>query len=237
MIKILSLSLLLSSLCIAGEIALFQPPKGWEYAQLKNKSPYTKVGFIGKGSNSFHPSINLAIEEIETNDKEYIQAVKKVHLAESQTTWRDLGKFSTKAGTARLTEITKKLSFGEIKILQLIFVKKEKAYLLTAAASKTDYLKEQSHLFESFRSFTLSQDLLAPLSCEEKIVFQEIFTQVLPYIEEKEMKKVVETKDWQQFQAQVSLHSQMLGKYWEILMLQEGLEKLPLLRNENGIKH
>ena len=106
----------------AEPIPFFEPPSGWECAFPAQLSSCIQVGFLGKGSTAFRPSINLAIEEIDTNLKEYMLAVKEIHLAQAGTTWRDLGKFKTKSGTGRLTEIGVISPHGSIKMLQMILV-------------------------------------------------------------------------------------------------------------------
>ena len=67
----------------------FIPPTGWEIAQLKNPSPHVKIGFIGKGTGEFRPSINLAEEEVDVPLKEYVKAVKELQLADPTAKWRD----------------------------------------------------------------------------------------------------------------------------------------------------
>src|SRR5579872_5748842 len=90
----------------------FIPPSGWEIAQLKNPSPHVKVGFIGKGTGEFRPSINLAEEDVDVSLKEYVKAVKELQLADPTTKWRDLGKLPMQSGTGRLTEMSNSSPWG-----------------------------------------------------------------------------------------------------------------------------
>lgn len=206
----------------ASLIPLFNPPSDWEPMLPKEHSPFLQIAFRGQSDTPLRPSVNLSIEDVEATEKEYIKAVKAIHQAEAGTTWRDLGKFETKAGTARLTEIAKKLPLGEMKMLQLILIKNNKAYILTAAASKSDYMKEQSRFFQIFRSFSLPENLLSPLSSESKEKFETFFT----HIAENELSEQAIAESVQNFQKMVAENSPSMGKHWELLMLKEGLEKI-----------
>lgn len=139
------------SLCAAE--CHFLPPSGWERAQLKTQSPYVKESFVGKGA-----SIHLATEEVDVSLKEYIKAVKELHTADPDTKWRDLGKLQMEAGEGRLIELTQPSAFGEMKILQAIFVGGETAYILTAAALRKDLPKVQAELMKAFKSLTIYED-------------------------------------------------------------------------------
>ncbi len=159
-------------------ICHFSPPAGWEIAQLQDPSPYVQIGFIGKGSSEFRPSINLAFEEIDISLKEYLKAVKETHLLEPGTKWRDLGKFNFQAGIGRLTEINSSSPWGEVKILQALFVKDQTAYILTAACLKEDFPKIQSSLLTSLQSLRLSPDLFTPLvDLSKREALEKIFTE------------------------------------------------------------
>lgn len=205
---------------LASLICIFQPPSNWEIAHLKKPSPEILIGFIGKGSSSaeFRPSINLAIEEIDGTLKEYVKAVKEIHLAEPKTQWRDLGKFTTKAGVGRLTEMSKPSAWGELKIFQAMVVKENTAYILTAAVLKEDLAKFRPAILESFHSLALVPDLWTPIaSSERQKEIQDLFASLNKTgdLEEQKMK----------LKQQVEAHAD-LGPYWQFLALREGLSKL-----------
>lgn len=134
---------------------LFTPPSGWEQAQLKTPSPYVQIGFLGKGSTEFRPSMNLATEEVDVPLKEYIKAVKELQLEDPSVKWRDLGKLSMQAGTGRLIEMTNASPWGEMKILQAFFVSSGTAYILTASVLKEDFPAIQAELMKSFQSLNI----------------------------------------------------------------------------------
>ena len=187
---------------------IFTPPPGWEIAQLKTPSPYVKIGFIGRGTSEFRPSMNLSTEEVDVSLKEYVKAVKELHLADPAATWRDLGKLSMKAGTGRLVEMSGASPYGETKILQAFFVKSEMAYILTAAILKEDFPKIQAELLKSFQSLNVLDDLWAPAP--------DLFASLGRGKQEEEWQKVQDTVK--------SLPE--LGPYWQFLVLQEGRSKI-----------
>lgn len=203
---------------LASAICIFLPPTGWEIAHLKTPSPHILVGFIGKGSTDFCPSINLAIEEVDVPLKEYVKAVKEIHLADPKTKWRDLGKFAMQAGVGRLTEISNPSPWGEMKIFQAIVVKENKAYILTAAVLKQDLPKFQAEILSSLRSATLIPDLWTPIAdLGKREELQNLFA-TLGKTKDIESQKL-------RLQQQVETHSQ-LGPYWQFLVLKEGLAKI-----------
>ncbi len=148
---------LFSSLALEARHCTFTPPSDWEMAQLTTPSPHVKMGFVGKGSAVFRPSINLATEEeVDVSLKEYVKAVKELQLADPMTKWRDLGKFAMEGGTGRLIEMTSPSPWGEVKVFQAFLVADQTAYILTAAVLKEDLPKLQSQLLASLRSLTLT---------------------------------------------------------------------------------
>jgi hypothetical protein len=197
---------------------LFDPPSGWEIAQLKNPSPHVKVSFLGKSSKEFHPSINLAIEEVDVSLKEYVKAVKELQSADPKIKWRDLGALSMEAGEGRLTEMSSASHWGDIKILQAFLVEGTFAYILTAAVLKEDFFKFKNEILRSFQSLKVIPDLWTPIADTEKQTeFAEFFTS-LGSSDEKDL-------EWQKLQTVVGSHLN-LGPYWQFLALQEGHFKI-----------
>lgn len=196
----------------------FVPPSGWEIAHLKTPSPYVHIGFLGKGSTEFRPSISLATEEVDVSLKEYVKAVKELQLAEPNTKWRDLGKFPMQGGTGQLTEMSNTSPYGELKIFQAFLIKGDTAYILTAAVLKDDLPKFQADLLKSFRSLNVIADLSVPITESSKRKEFQTFFASLGTSDEKE-------REWEKLQSQVGELSQ-LGSYWQFLALQEGREKI-----------
>ncbi len=210
--------LLFIAFALSAKECHFIPPAGWEIAQLKTPSPHVKVGFIGKGSTEFRPSINLATEEVDVSLKEYVKAVKELQTADPNTQWRDLGKLSMKAGEGRLIEMTNSAPFGEVKIFQALFVQGETAYILTAAALKQDLANIRSEILQTFKTFNLIDDLWSPIPNDQnRTDFKTLFLS-LGTTEEKEA-------EWQKLQMEVQNHSE-LGPFWQFLALEQGHSKI-----------
>lgn len=211
---------------IENKIPLFNPPPGWQCALPKNHSPYVRVGFIGNGSTQFHPSINLASEEVDISQKEYVKAVKEIHLAEPGTKWRDLGKFSMNAGVGILTEISSTSVWGEVKMLQAILVQKKTAYILTAAVLKKDYPGLQKEILKSLQSFSLHPTLIAALPSEQlQDQFKQIFSTLGIFTEEGDVSHLQKSQ-WEQYQKQVTELYPEMGSHWQFLALREGHTKI-----------
>jgi len=216
----MQLILLFLSLFLFAEAkhCTFIPPAGWEIAQMKNPSPHVQIGFLGKGSGEFRPSINLAVEEVDVSLKEYVKAVKELQLAEPTVKWRDLGKFQMKSGEGRIAEMTNTSPWGEIKILQAFFVAGDQAYILTAAILKEDFLKFQNQILKSFESLTVAENFWSPIADPAKRAEFEALFSSLGVTEEHDA-------EWETLQRQVVSHSS-LGPYWQFLVLQEGHAKI-----------
>lgn len=205
----------------ASETCTFLPPAGWEIAQPKHLSQHVQVGFLGKGSADFRPSLNIAFEEVDVPLKEYIKAVKKIHKAQPNTQWRDLGKLEMQAGTGRLTEISTTTPWGEVKMLQAIFVKDKMAYILTGAVLKQDLPQFQSVLLEAFKSLNLVADLFAnPKAQEIKTLFTSLGSSLNSDDRERAQKQ-----QWDNLQKAVKEVPEM-GLYWNYLVLKEGYAKI-----------
>lgn len=208
-----------------SEICTFLPPAGWEIAQPKNLSQHVQVGFLGKGSGDFRPSINIAFEEVDVSLKEYVKAVRKIQTSQPNTQWRDLGKFPMKAGTGRLTEITTTTPWGEIKMLQALFVKNGKAYILTGAVLKQDLPKFQTDLLNSFRSLTLVPHLFATLPENPQAAELRKLFASLGSISSEEDPERAQKQQWDSLQKAVQGVGEM-GPYWDYLVLKEGHAKI-----------
>lgn len=213
---------LLSALLFSEEIALFSPPPKWECAApSKDLSSSVCIGFLGSGKNPyFRPSLNLASEEVDLSLKEYVQAVKKLHQTDPLLQIRDLGSSSCKMGPSHLLELTSKTPYGEVRILQFICLYQKKAYVLTGALLKEESVSFYSDLLKSFHSLCVVEDLISPLSKEEKILLEEK-VQGLKKCAKKEQKKARESFD--HFIAQAFKEQ---GAYWQILMLKKTHEEI-----------
>lgn len=196
--------------------AHFLPPDGWEMARPKDPVPYVQVGFIGKGTTDFRPSVSFATEEVDATLKEYIKAVKEIHLSERKQ-YRDLGKFSMKGGEGRLIELTEKNAWGVIKILQAILIKGNWAYLLTGSVLKEDFPRFQQELLACFRTLEVIPDLWTPIAnLKKREEFQALYAN---------LGSGEKSQEWKNLQKEVKNFSD-LGSYWQFLALEEGHAKI-----------
>ncbi len=187
-------------------------------------SPHVQVGFVSPESSEFRPSINLALETVNLPLKKYLKAVKQIHLSQPHTNWRDLGKFKFAAGEGRLTEISSRSAWGEIKMLQAIFIQEQTAYILTAAVLKKDYAKQQKTLLKALQSLTLAPDLYALLPQEtQKEAFNNFFLSLSSSEEKSEAWK---KNKWVDLQALVEKAGPEMGAHWQFLALQEGHKQI-----------
>ena len=213
---------MLYSFVLSAQIPLFTPPLNWQCAEPKNASDYVQVGFVGAGSTPFRPSVSLSTEEIDSSLKEYVKAVKELHLADPGTAWRDLGKFSMVAGTGRLVEISSSSPWGPVKILQAIFVLDGKmAYILTATALKKEFPLLQKEILQSLQSLSLQPSLVSALADASKKEKLEALFSDLGNVSEEEKKT-----QWEQVKKEILQGYPEMGSHWHFLALKEGYAKI-----------
>ena len=212
--------LFLASFCSAQEICFFAPPKDWQCVRPKEVSNHIQVGFLGQSEKGFRPSVNLATEEIDVSLKEYLKAVRELH-GEMNMSWRDLGEFSCLAGKGHLTEIGSRSPFGDIKILQMIFVKDKIAYILTGAVLSEEFAVERGVIVSSMHSLNYASDLFSPIASEEKRnKLKQMYSSFDPLTATDKKQK-----EWKILQVEIEQLSS-LGSHWQFLALQEGHEKI-----------
>ncbi len=222
----MKLALIFLPLACWANICIFTPPSTWQAVKPKELSEHVQIGFIGKGSTEFHPSINLAAEEVDCNLKEYVKAVKAIHKSQPGTTWRDLGTIEMKAGKGRLAEIVVKNAWGEVHMLQALFVSNGLAYILTSAVIKNDFMKLKNELIASMRSLQITDTLASAI--QEKAV-QEKFSSLfasLGQFSSEENKKAEQETQWNALQEFVTSQTESLGGYWQYLTLKEAHAKI-----------
>jgi hypothetical protein len=208
----------------------FNPPKGWEIADPTSLSPRVKIAFLKNTGKGFCPSINLAIEETQASLNEYLKAVKAIHEQDRSSHWRALGKMRTSAGMAQLTEINSTSEWGPIRILQLILVKDSHAYVVTAASLKEEFSNYYKEIQSTFRSLTLSNDLLSHIPQSERRVSLEQQEQALLLAAQDSIQSSedpsFQEKKWIAFQQSVIDNFNDMGAFWQVLLLKNTQKKL-----------
>ncbi len=213
-----------------AELGYFTPPDHWNCARPKSLSPTVEIAFFTKFDSPFHPSINLAKEHSNLSLKEYLKIAKKIHLSEPDTDWRDLGEFHCKAGKGRLTEISQKNRWGELRLLQFIFLHNKTIYVMTGASTKKEFSKVRKNLIQSFKSFTITNDLYAEIrDTQKKNEIINLISHMEEFAKSHERKK--SEKEWKKIQNQIvgNLHEE--GQHFQFLFLKDLHESkiLPLL--------
>ena len=193
-----------------GDICYFIPPANYAIVDSKTLPSQVLIGFVKKSHEQFKPSINLATEKIKGSFDEYILAVKNMYHSKRNTFVKDLGFIQTKKGPAKLLEITKKIDSLTIYQLQQIFFFKNQIYILTAAFSKTDFLKEKDEIVKAFASLNIIENLLDEISCEEQ----------------KQLNQIIKkTKSFKKLKIHFKENYSHLGLYWKYLTLKTIQEK------------
>jgi len=182
-------------------------------------SPRVHIAFVGKGSG-LAPTVNLATEPVTITLQAYVDAVRKIHIADPNAKWRDLGRFDTLLGAGKLTELEVATEQGKARLMQLMVVKEGLAYILTACALKEEFSKYYKLFDATFHSLQEADDLAA---C---------------YPEEKrgELKQALEgltgEEKWADFEQKIIQDFTKMGSYWQILLLSEARAKLLIERKE-----
>lgn len=145
----------------ASETCFFIPPEGWERANPKIHAPRVRICFFEKTSAGIIPTINLATEAVNVSLEAYMEEVRKIHSADPNSRWRDLGKFKSLLGEGRLSELETPTESGMARMMQLVVIKEEVAYILTASAAKEKFSKYYQTFDKVLRS------LQAPASLTE----------------------------------------------------------------------
>jgi hypothetical protein len=210
----------------------FIPPKGWDLADQSKLSHRVKICFIGKSSNNLLPSVNLATEEVDISLKAYIDIVKNDCERDPNCVWRDLGKYNTPLGEGRLTEREVKTQWGVSRQIQLIVIKDQKAYILTAGALKEEFSRHYQVFEAVLRSLTLTEDLTASLILPEK---KELLQKLIGNLQNEfaaamtisaSIQQAFESKKfqkefWKPFQQKIINDFTEMGAYWQILLLRD----------------
>jgi len=215
----------------------FIPPENWDIADPRSLSPKVKIAFLKNNGKGFSPSINLAVEDTDVSLADYLKAVKAIHEQDRNNHWRSLGKVRTASGLAQLTEIDSTSEWGPVRILQLILMKDKRAYVLTAAALKEEMSNYYKDIQSSFRSLTLSNDLLGNIQqLERRDMLRQKQAELLiaaeEYIHSADAKKnlledqAFQEQHWLPFQKIVLENFGDMGAFWQILILRNAHDQL-----------
>ncbi|MEI6243236.1 MAG: hypothetical protein WCP39_07555 [Chlamydiota bacterium] len=213
-----------------AETFLFTPPKDWEYADPSKLTKHVHAGFVGKGSKDFRPSLNFASESLNNLSLEnYVNAVKELYVSDKTQDILDLGTLSTPIGNGRLLKIQSKNVYGNITILQFLFVHdNHTAYVISGSVIQEEQLQFYKIFLEVFRSIQFTKDLFDPITKpEEKERLKKKYNECLNWLLKEEKNKELSKKGKKicdSFDAFLSKNHSSLGSYWKILVLKKLME-------------
>ncbi|HEV3269845.1 MAG TPA: hypothetical protein VGZ69_04265 [Candidatus Rhabdochlamydia sp.] len=225
-----------SCFCITTDqpSCFFTPPPGWDFADPKILAPRVKIAFVGKTKQALAPSIILAAEEIKVGLPEYLKAVQAIYERTRKTSWRSMGLIKTQAGPAHLLQIDTETKYGPLRKLQLIFIKENKAYILTTTALKKEFSSHLEAFQKTLSSFTCTCDLYASLPKELKTGLESLETALLKKwntLEKTSFEEMFNQTEFQEIywlplQKKVLEDCQKLGAYWQMIVLRSIRENL-----------
>jgi hypothetical protein len=228
---LIAISLFLSVALYGEEYCYFIPPSEWEAMHPSLLKGCTEIGFIGKGDGDLLPSVNLAIEEgVNIPLAAYVAAVKKIHEANPNKKWRDLGKTTLPGGVAELTEIEEKIPQGDLRMFQLLLLRKGAAYIITASALKEEFPKFSQAFQKSLRSITFTSDLFGEIRApEKKEKLRRLHHELLESAAKTHLDEEFHNDHWLPFQNLVTSDFTDLGPHWQFLVLKQAQHETELV--------
>jgi hypothetical protein len=198
-------------------VCFFIPPKGWEVANPELLAPHVHICFLGTSSKGLAPSINLATEVVDTSLETYIQEVRKIHLSDPNSRWRDLGKYTSLLGEGRLTELETPTELGVARMVQLIMIKEGVAYILTASALKEEFSKYYRIFDQALHSLQSSSNLTESYPSKTEQLKKLVKSLSLQGAHSEQFQKNI----WEPFEKKIIKDFTEMGPYWQILFLKE----------------
>ncbi len=187
-------------------------------ANPKILAPRVHTCFLGKTSKGLAPSINLATEAVNVSLESYIEEVRKIHTSDPNSRWRDLGQYKTRLGDGRLTELETQTEFGTARMVQLVVIKENTAYILTASALKEEFSKYYKTFDQALRSLQSSSNLIESYPSNPN--------QLKELVKNITQKSDLDSEDfqkemWKPFENKIINDFTEMGPYWQILLLKE----------------
>lgn len=193
------LSLLLS-------FCFFSPPPNWQPAEFPEPSPYIQSYFVGETGG-----LLFSTEQTDVSLRTYTDIVRGLHAENPGVTCRDLGRFETEAGPARLLE----LSAGPTQQLQLLLIADGIAYALTGTAPEETFPSLRPLFLASFRSLRHVPSLSASLPEGPN---RTQFAQAL--------ENLGATLPFSDYQNMILTQYNSMGLHWQVVALQAGKKKI-----------
>lgn len=203
----------------------FLPPKNWKLTNPKTYTKYIKVAFTKNEKKICRPSINLSSQKTNLSLDEYTNEAKKTHEMDPNTTYTIIGKIDLKGGKAKLTEITKNVHSTDFKIMQMIFIKDKKAYIMTASSKKEDLLNNSPTFISCFKSFELIDNLFSKvLDKEKKNILIQKYNSLIACSKNSNFKQ--SKKNLVSFEKYLDKNYPNEGKYFTMLLIKKALKEI-----------
>jgi hypothetical protein len=210
----------------------FIPPKGWQLADQSKLSHRIKICFLGNTSRNLQPSVNLATEKVNVSLKAYVDILRSDCAKDPNCIFRDLGKYNTPLGEGRLTEREVKTKWGVARQVQLIVIKDNRAYILTAGALKEEFSRHYQDFEAVLKSLTITDDLTSPITPLEKREHLQSRIKKLDTDFDHAMSKAetvekafntaeFQKEAWEPFHQMIINDFTEMGPYWQILLLRD----------------
>ncbi|QXE26949.1 hypothetical protein [Chlamydia buteonis] len=134
-------------------------PNNWQCINDKTQLPEKlDVVFIGQGTGSLTPTINISQEIISKNQPEYIEEILAYHKANDMTLESSVfTHIQSLNGEFTIIKTEKNSSWGKVFCLQGVAVINHKAFIFTSTATLDDYPNVSLIFLKTVSSFKLSE--------------------------------------------------------------------------------
>lgn len=133
-------------------------PKGWDCvsdtAQLPKK---VQCIYIGTAQSALRPTLNVAVEPTNETLNNYYAAAKSYHISEPDTHCNDLGVIITKCGQAKMMQIDRVSTWGNVRFIQASIIIDQVAYVITGTCLREDFSACCATFFDTIQSFNVEK--------------------------------------------------------------------------------
>ena len=210
---------------LADTEPFFICPKNYEIANPKTYNKYIKIAFSKNEKSICRPTLNLSIQKTVLTLDEYTKEAQNIHQKTGNTTYTILGKIDLDQGKASLSQIDQNIHSTNFQMLQMIFIKDKKAYIITASSKKDQMLHNYQTFLDTFSSFKIVDDLFLLVSDKSKQNYLKqkysSFITSSKKLSDKQIKKNLIS-----FEKYLENNFQNLGKYFQVLLLQKALKEI-----------
>lgn len=215
----------------------FPAPKGWTMIDPKVLLAEVKVMVRGvaKQPSNLPPSLNLALEETDLSQEEYLDEIKTMNSQDRNKRWSRIGSLETKAGEMALTQLDMTTSWGDVRMLQAVMIKNHIAYVITATAHLSEFAQFSNEFLCAMQAFDINKDLnemvgknkasdlkdMTDRAKKEWRSFYEKTKEQHPELSQKELSNLTfkndefQTKVWKPLVSKIQSDYKVLGSKWQ----------------------